>query len=68
MGSNLAKLDAKADEEIARQIAEDPDTAAELTDEQLAEAEVFEGDRFVRGLAGLFINRDKRQLSTRRHR
>src|SRR5580700_1219026 len=48
LGSNLAKLDATTDEEIARQIAEDPDTAPELTDEQLAEAEVYEGDRFVR--------------------
>ena len=46
--SDLAKLDATTDEEIARQIAEDPDTAPELTDEQLAEAEVYEGDRFVR--------------------
>ena len=30
LGSNLAKLDATADEEIARQIAEDPDTAPGL--------------------------------------
>jgi uncharacterized protein (DUF4415 family) len=48
MASNLARLDATTDEEIARQIAEDPDTAPELTDEQLAEAEVYDGDRFVR--------------------
>jgi uncharacterized protein (DUF4415 family) len=48
LGSDLAKVDATTDEEIAQQIAEDPDTAPELTDEQLGEAELFEGDRFVR--------------------
>ena len=48
LGSDLARLDAITDEEIARQIAEDPDTAPELTEEQLAEAELFDGDRFVR--------------------
>jgi uncharacterized protein (DUF4415 family) len=48
LGSNLARLDATTDEEIARQIAEDPDTAPELTDEMLEEAELYEGDRFVR--------------------
>ena len=30
---NLAKLDAMTDEDIARQIADDPDVAPELTDE-----------------------------------
>ena len=30
---NLAKLDAMTDEDIARQIAENPDVAPELTDE-----------------------------------
>lgn len=30
---NLAKLDALTDEDIARQIAENPDAAPELTDE-----------------------------------
>jgi uncharacterized protein (DUF4415 family) len=48
LGSNLVRLDATTDEEIARQIAEDPDTAPELTDEMLEEAELYEGDRFVR--------------------
>lgn len=48
IGSDLAKLDATTDEEIARQIAEDPDTAPELTDEELAEAEVWHGDKFIR--------------------
>ena len=47
MGSDLARLDATGDKEIARQIAEDPDTAPELTEEQFAEAELFDGDRFV---------------------
>ena len=46
LGSDLAKVDAMTDEEIARHMAEDD--APELTDEQLDEAELFEGDRFVR--------------------
>lgn len=48
LGGDLARLDATTDEEIAQQIADDPDTAPELTEEQLAEAELFDGDRFVR--------------------
>jgi uncharacterized protein (DUF4415 family) len=48
LGSDLAKLDATTDEDIARQIAEDPDAAPELTEELLEEAELFEGDRFIR--------------------
>jgi uncharacterized protein (DUF4415 family) len=48
LGSNLAKLDATTDEDIARQIAEDPDTAPELTAAQLAEAEIWQGDTFIR--------------------
>src|SRR5437588_1820669 len=46
--SDLAKLDATTDEDIARQIAEDPDTAPELTDEELDAAELYEGDKFIR--------------------
>jgi uncharacterized protein (DUF4415 family) len=41
-------MDATTDEEIARQIAEDPDTPPEMTDEQFERAEVWHGDRFVR--------------------
>lgn len=37
--SNLAKLDETTDEDIARQIAEDPDTAPELTDEWFDKAD-----------------------------
>jgi len=48
LGSDLAMLDATTDEEIARQIAADPDTAPELTEEWLEAAEVFEGDRPLR--------------------
>src|SRR3954471_2788555 len=48
LGSDLAKLDATTDEDIARQIAEDPDTAPELTDTELAEAEIWHGDKFIR--------------------
>lgn len=43
---NLAKLDAITDEDIARQIAEDPDVAPELTDEW------FENARLVIPLKG----------------
>lgn len=46
LGSNLAKVDATTDAEIARHMVED-DTP-ELTDEQLAEAEIYEGDKFIR--------------------
>ena len=45
LGSDLVRLDAATDEDIARQIAEDPDTAPELTDADLAEAEIWEGGR-----------------------
>jgi uncharacterized protein (DUF4415 family) len=48
LGSDLAKVDATTDEEIAQQIAEDPDTPPELTETDLVAAEVWEGDRFVR--------------------
>jgi len=46
LGSDLAKVDATTDEDVARDMAED-DTP-ELTDAQLAEAEVYEGDKFIR--------------------
>jgi uncharacterized protein (DUF4415 family) len=48
LGSDLAKLDATTDEEIARQIADDPDTAPELSDEQLHRADLYENERFNR--------------------
>jgi uncharacterized protein (DUF4415 family) len=47
IGSNLAKVDATTDEDIARQIAEDPDTAPELTDAEWDEGEVWEGNRYL---------------------
>ena len=43
---NLARLDAMTDADIARQIAEDPDVAPELTDEW------FENARLVTPLKG----------------
>ena len=46
--SDLAKLDATTDEEIARQIAEDPDTAPELTDEWFDKADFYIGDKLIR--------------------
>ena len=48
LGSDLAKLDATTDEEIARQITEDPDTAPELTDEWFDKAEIRDGDKLIR--------------------
>ena len=47
-GSDFAKLDATSDEDIARQITEDPDTAPELTDEMLDESDFYIGDKFLR--------------------
>jgi uncharacterized protein (DUF4415 family) len=46
LGSNLARVDATTDEEIARHMVED-DTP-ELTDAEWEQAEIWEGDRFIR--------------------
>ena len=46
LGSDLAKVDATTDEDIARHMIED-DTP-EWTDAQFAEAEIWEGDKFIR--------------------
>ena len=46
--SDLAKLDATTDDEIARQIAEDPDTAPELTDEFFEKADFYIGEKLIR--------------------
>lgn len=46
--TDLAKLDATTDEDIARQIAEDPDTAPELTDEFFEQADFYIGDKLIR--------------------
>src|SRR6266852_4023191 len=46
--SYLAKLDETTDEDIARQIAEDPDTAPELTDEFFDKAEIRVGYKLIR--------------------
>jgi uncharacterized protein (DUF4415 family) len=48
LGSDLAKLDATTDDEIARQIAEDPETAPELTDALFEKADFYIGDRLIR--------------------
>jgi uncharacterized protein (DUF4415 family) len=47
LGGDLAKVDATTDEDIARQIAEDPDTAPELTEEWFDQAEVWHGNRYL---------------------
>lgn len=46
--SNLAKVDATTDAEIAQQIAEDPDTAPELTDAFFEQADFYVGNKLVR--------------------
>src|SRR5436190_21726394 len=46
--TDLAKLDETTDEDIARQIAEDPDTAPELTDEWFDEADLHYGEILLR--------------------
>jgi uncharacterized protein (DUF4415 family) len=45
LGSNLAKLDATTDEDIARHMVEDD--SPELTDEDFANAEVWHGNKFL---------------------
>ena len=47
-GSDLAKVDATTDDDIARQIAEDPDTAPELTDEWFDKADLHYGETLLR--------------------
>lgn len=46
--SDLAKVDATTDDEIARQIAEDPDTAPELTEEWFHNADMHFGEDLIR--------------------
>jgi uncharacterized protein (DUF4415 family) len=46
--SDLAKVDATTDDDIARQIAEDPDTAPELTDEWFDKADLHYGEALLR--------------------
>jgi uncharacterized protein (DUF4415 family) len=46
--SDLTKLDATTDDEIARQIAKDPDTAPELTDEFFEKADFYIADKLIR--------------------
>ncbi|HEX3410328.1 MAG TPA: BrnA antitoxin family protein [Stellaceae bacterium] len=45
--TDWAKVDATTDEDIARQIAEDPDTAPEWTAEDFDRAEVWNGNKFL---------------------
>ncbi len=46
--SDLGKVDATTDEEIARHIAEDSDTAPELTDEWFDKADLHYGETLLR--------------------
>ena len=45
--TDWAKVDATSDDDIARQIAEDPDTAPELNNEWFDRAEVWDGNRYL---------------------
>jgi uncharacterized protein (DUF4415 family) len=45
--TDWAKVDATTDEDIARQIAEDPDTASEWSAEDFDRAEVWDGNTFL---------------------
>jgi uncharacterized protein (DUF4415 family) len=47
VATDLAKLDAMTDEDIARQIADDPDVAPEWAEEMFARAVLIEGDKVV---------------------
>ncbi|HEX5455503.1 MAG TPA: BrnA antitoxin family protein [Stellaceae bacterium] len=65
--SDLAKVDATTDDDIARQIAEDPDTAPELTDEWFDEADLYVGDTLVRrGRGRPPLDHPKKLVSLRR--
>ncbi len=46
--SDLPKVDATTDEDIARQITEDPDIAPELTDEWFDKADLHYGETLLR--------------------
>ena len=48
LDSNLVRLDATTDEDIARQIAEDPDTAPELSNDSFDKADFYSGAKLVR--------------------
>jgi uncharacterized protein (DUF4415 family) len=50
--SDLEKVDATTGEDIERQIAEDPDTAPELTDEWFDKADLHYGETLLRRARG----------------
>jgi uncharacterized protein (DUF4415 family) len=64
--SDLAKVDATADDDIARQIAEDPDTAPELTDEWFDKADLHYGEILLRrGRGRPALDKPKKLVSLR---
>ena len=64
--SDLAKVDATTDDQIARQIAEDPDTAPELTDEWFEKADLHYGDTLIRrGRGRPLLDAPKKLVSLR---
>jgi uncharacterized protein (DUF4415 family) len=46
--SDLAKVDATTDDEIARQISEDPETAPELSNDWFDKADLHYGEKLLR--------------------
>jgi uncharacterized protein (DUF4415 family) len=64
--SGLAKIDATTDDDIARQIAEDPDTAPELTEEWFEKADLHYGETLLRrGRGRPPLNSPKKLVSLR---
>ena len=59
--SDLVKVDATTDDEIARQIAEDADTAPELTDDWFDKADLHYGETLLRR------GRGRPRLGSRKH-
>lgn len=66
IGSNLGKVDATTDEDIARQIAEDPDTAPEFSPADLRRADHYDGQRLIkRGRGRPRLANPKQQVTLR---
>ena len=65
LGSDLGKLDMTTAVDIARPIA-DPDAAPELSDEQLADADVWDGDGYVDQAKDVRAGRPANELVTLR--
>jgi uncharacterized protein (DUF4415 family) len=63
--TDLARLDAMTDEDIARQIAADRDVAPEWTEEMFATATVMQGDKVIRKGGRPKVSAPKKQVTLR---